>query len=103
MRKGDRVLFYHSVSDKAVVGIAKVFREAYPDSTATGGGLERGRSGAGESVAPAGDARGDQRQPAFEIDRASPSVAVIGPTTVARISLEILRHGAVSDGPDQRD
>jgi predicted RNA-binding protein with PUA-like domain len=37
MRKGDSVLFYHSVTDKAVVGIAKVLREAYPDSTATEG------------------------------------------------------------------
>jgi predicted RNA-binding protein with PUA-like domain len=37
MRKGDPVLFYHSVTDKAVVGIAKVLREAYPDSTATDG------------------------------------------------------------------
>ncbi len=37
MRKGDSVLFYHSVSEKAVVGIAKVIREAYPDSTATEG------------------------------------------------------------------
>lgn len=37
MQKGDPVLFYHSVTDKAVVGIAKVLREAYPDSTATEG------------------------------------------------------------------
>jgi predicted RNA-binding protein with PUA-like domain len=37
MRKGDTVLFYHSVSEKAVVGIAKVIREAYPDPTATEG------------------------------------------------------------------
>ena len=37
MGKGDSVLFYHSVTDKAVVGIAKVLREAYPDSTATEG------------------------------------------------------------------
>ena len=35
MSKGDAVLFYHSVSEKAVVGIAKVAREAYPDPTAT--------------------------------------------------------------------
>ena len=34
MRKGDAVLFYHSVSDKAVVGLAEVTREAYPDPTA---------------------------------------------------------------------
>ncbi|MFW6059074.1 MAG: EVE domain-containing protein [Phycisphaeraceae bacterium] len=31
MRKGDRVLFYHSGKQKAVVGIAKVARAAYPD------------------------------------------------------------------------
>ena len=37
MRKGDAVLFYHSVTDKAVVGIAKVLGEAYPDPTATEG------------------------------------------------------------------
>jgi predicted RNA-binding protein with PUA-like domain len=37
MRKGDRVFFYHSVSDKAVVGIAEVTREAFPDPTATEG------------------------------------------------------------------
>jgi predicted RNA-binding protein with PUA-like domain len=34
MRKGDEVLFYHSGEEKAVVGIAKVMRTAYPDSTA---------------------------------------------------------------------
>lgn len=34
MRKGDRVLFYHSVIGKAVVGEAEVTREAYPDPTA---------------------------------------------------------------------
>ncbi len=37
MRKGDAVLFYHSVSEKAVVGIAKVIREAYLDPTTTEG------------------------------------------------------------------
>jgi predicted RNA-binding protein with PUA-like domain len=34
MRKGDRVLYYHSVTDKAVVGVATVTRRAYPDPTA---------------------------------------------------------------------
>ncbi len=33
MRVGDEVLFYHSVTEKAVVGIAKVVRDAYPDPT----------------------------------------------------------------------
>ncbi|HEY5791687.1 MAG TPA: EVE domain-containing protein [Chthoniobacterales bacterium] len=37
MRKGDPVLYYHSVSEKAVVGIAQVAKEAYPDPTATEG------------------------------------------------------------------
>lgn len=37
MRKGDAVLFYHSVTDKAIIGIAQVVREAYPDRTATEG------------------------------------------------------------------
>ncbi len=37
MRIGDRVLFYHSVVGKAIVGIAVVAREAYPDPTATEG------------------------------------------------------------------
>jgi predicted RNA-binding protein with PUA-like domain len=37
MRKGDAVFFYHSVTDKAVFGIAKVIREAYADPTATEG------------------------------------------------------------------
>lgn len=37
MRVGDEVLFYHSVSDKAVVGIAKVVRAAYADPTAKEG------------------------------------------------------------------
>jgi predicted RNA-binding protein with PUA-like domain len=37
MKKGDSVLFYHSVSDKQIVGIARVEKEAYPDPTATEG------------------------------------------------------------------
>jgi predicted RNA-binding protein with PUA-like domain len=37
MHVGDEVLFYHSVTDKAVVGVAKVVRAAYSDSTAKDG------------------------------------------------------------------
>jgi predicted RNA-binding protein with PUA-like domain len=33
MRVGDEVLFYHSVNEKCVVGIARVSRQAYPDPT----------------------------------------------------------------------
>ena len=37
MKKGDLVFFYHSVSDKEVVGVAKVTKEHYPDPTAKEG------------------------------------------------------------------
>ena len=37
MKSGDRVLFYHSVAEKSVVGIAEVIRDAYPDPTAKEG------------------------------------------------------------------
>ncbi|MDB6110429.1 MAG: ubiquinol-cytochrome reductase [Pedosphaera sp.] len=37
MKKGDPVLFYHSVSEKQVVGLARVAKESYPDSTAKEG------------------------------------------------------------------
>ncbi len=31
MQRGDRVLFYHSITDKAVVGIAEIQQEAFVD------------------------------------------------------------------------
>ena len=37
MQKGDLVVFYHSVTDKQAVGVAKVEKEAYPDPTAKEG------------------------------------------------------------------
>lgn len=37
MKQGDRVFFYHSVTDKQVVGVAKVIKEAYADPTADDG------------------------------------------------------------------
>jgi predicted RNA-binding protein with PUA-like domain len=37
MKAGDRVLFYHSGKDKAVVGVAEVLKTAYPDPTADDG------------------------------------------------------------------
>ena len=37
MKKGDWVFFYHSVSEKQVVGLARVAKEAYPDPTAKEG------------------------------------------------------------------
>jgi predicted RNA-binding protein with PUA-like domain len=37
MRRGDQVLFYASVSTKAVVGVAEVTKEAFRDATADEG------------------------------------------------------------------
>lgn len=37
MKSGDPILFYHSVSEKQVVGIARVEKESYPDPTAKDG------------------------------------------------------------------
>ena len=37
MKTGDKVLYYHSVTGKQIVGIAEVVRESYPDPTATEG------------------------------------------------------------------
>ena len=40
MKKGDLAFFYHSVGEKACVGIIKVVVEAHPDSTDTTGKWE---------------------------------------------------------------
>ena len=37
MKTGDRVLFYHSGKEKAVVGLAEVVKGAYADPTASEG------------------------------------------------------------------
>ena len=37
MKKGNLVFYYHSVSEKQIVGLARVKREAYPDPTAEEG------------------------------------------------------------------
>jgi predicted RNA-binding protein with PUA-like domain len=37
MKKGDEVFYYHSVTGKSVMGLARVAREAYPDPTAKEG------------------------------------------------------------------
>jgi predicted RNA-binding protein with PUA-like domain len=37
MKKNDAVFFYHSVSEKQIVGVAAVAGEAYPDPTAKEG------------------------------------------------------------------
>ena len=55
MKPGDAVLFYHSVSEKQVVGVAKVKKESYPDPTAKEGDWSAVDC-AGESAGEAGHA-----------------------------------------------
>ena len=35
MKKGDRALFYHTGDEKAIVGLAQIASDAYPDPTAS--------------------------------------------------------------------
>ena len=42
MAKGDLCLIYHSVSEKAIVGVARVIKKAYPDPTAPNPEEKRG-------------------------------------------------------------
>ncbi|HJN22137.1 MAG: EVE domain-containing protein, partial [Alphaproteobacteria bacterium] len=37
MRNGDRAFFYHSVSEKTVVGVMETVKEYYPDHTDASG------------------------------------------------------------------
>lgn len=37
MRPGDRALFYHSVSEKRILGVVRIVAEPYPDPTARDG------------------------------------------------------------------
>jgi predicted RNA-binding protein with PUA-like domain len=51
MRPGDRVLFYESMTSKAVVGTAEVTRAAFPDSTAEEAGWVAVELTAGSALA----------------------------------------------------
>src|SRR5438445_13659237 len=60
MKQGDLVFFYHSVSEKQIVGVARVAKEAYPDPTAKEG--EIGRASCRERVEiSAVDVSGDKK------------------------------------------
>jgi predicted RNA-binding protein with PUA-like domain len=51
MRPGDRVLFYESMTSKAVVGTAEVTRAAFPDPSAKEGGWVAVELKAGSALA----------------------------------------------------
>ena len=77
MRTGDEVLFYHSGDEKAVVGIAKVTRTAYPDPTAKEGDWSTVDLAAVKPLATACYTSRDQEQFALERNSVSSSIAFI--------------------------
>lgn len=82
MRPGDRVLYYHSVTGKAVVGEAEVTRAAYPDPTATEGDW---------SVVDLRPVRAFARPVTLEEIKATPALAEIPLLRQSRLSVMPLR------------
>jgi len=80
MKAGDEVLYYHSQEGLAVVGIAKVAKEAFPDVTDPAGRF------VAVELAPV---RGLKRPVTLQEMKATPSLA----------SLEMIRQGRLSVSP----
>ena len=76
VKKGDRVFYYHTGNEKAVVGIAKATSNAYrirrQERQARGGGLEPVKK-----LAEAGDAGGDQGRPVVQDVSARPDLEAV--------------------------
>src|SRR3954454_23649826 len=75
MQTGDEAFFYHSMSDKAVVGIMRIAREAEPDPKDPD--WVSVRVGPGTSASARGP-RGYQGRVAAREDGADPPVAPVG-------------------------
>ncbi len=88
MKKGDRVLFYHSVVGKEVVGEAEVTREAYADPTAKEGDW---------SCVDLQPRRTFQRPVSLEEIKARPSLADIGLLRQSRLSVMPLTKQAFQE------
>jgi predicted RNA-binding protein with PUA-like domain len=79
MRPGDRVLFYESVTTKAVVGTAEVTRAAFPDQTADEPGWVAVELKAGKEFA----------QPVtLEQIKAEPALAKMALLRISRLSVQ---------------
>jgi predicted RNA-binding protein with PUA-like domain len=81
MRVGDEVLFYHSVTDKAVVGVAKVVRAAYLDPTAKEGDWSTVDLGPGKPL---------RRPVTLEQIKATPRLKKISLVRQSRLSVHAL-------------
>jgi predicted RNA-binding protein with PUA-like domain len=78
MAVGDRVLYYHSVTGKCVVGIAEVVQASYPDPTADGGDW---------SCVDLRPLQALQRPVTLEEIKVEPSLAEIGLLRQSRLSV----------------
>ena len=76
MKKGDRVFFYHTGKEKAVIGTATVSKTAYPDPKDRQPGRRRARRRQG--VEAPGHAHGDQGRQAIRDDAAGAHCTVVG-------------------------
>lgn len=89
MKKGDVVLFYHSGDDKAVVGVAKVLREAYPDPTSKEGDWSAVDLGPVKALAQPVSLGQMKSDPTFEglslLKKSRLSVLPVSPAHFARI------------------
>ena len=66
VKKGDRIFYYHTGDEKAVVGIAKALGDAYPDPDDATGKAAVVDVGPVKKLRASGDARRDQGRPAFK-------------------------------------
>ncbi len=79
MRPGDRVLFYESMTTKAVVGTAEVTRAAFPDTTAEEPGWVAVELKAGETL---------PHPVTLERVKAEPSLAKMTLLRISRLSVQ---------------
>jgi predicted RNA-binding protein with PUA-like domain len=95
MKRGDQVFFYHSSSNpQAIVGVAEVAREAYPDPSAT------------DRKHPAFDAKSDPADPTWYAVDIKAVAPLARPVTLAEIkankalaNMALVRIGRLSVSP----
>ena len=78
VRKGDRIFYYHTGDEKAVVGIAKAAGDAYADPKDPSGKLYAVDVAPVKKLPAPGHARGDQGQGVLQGLPARPDLAALG-------------------------
>src|SRR5207302_3031103 len=78
IKKGDRIFYYHTGDEKAVVGIVKALSDACPDPEDASGKVRRGGCRTGQAASEAGHARRNQGRRSLQGLSAGPHCAVVG-------------------------